>query len=158
MSERAKHAWAPVYRVLLKSSWQGEALPTCVVAGPNRHRAWLYVHAATPTVLRLHPQVVHFLLDALTGVVTPAAGTGTACRQLRRDTAISYPECVVIRYGSRAWLHVFAATPSAVLLAPPVVKFLLDALAELPALRPASAPADSTTATAPVRLLRNAPD
>ena len=74
---RSRNAWAPVYRLLLKSQWRGEGVPTCVVAGPNRHRAWLYVHAATPTVLRLHPQVVRFLLDAL--------------RELRRRRAAPRP-------------------------------------------------------------------
>jgi hypothetical protein len=136
-----------VYRLLLKSQWRGEGVPTCVVAGPNRHRAWLYVHAATPTVLRLHPQVVRFLLDALRELRAPTGGA-TACWRLARDTSISYPECVVIRYGDRAWLHLFAATPSAVQLAPPVVEFLVDALTELPTLIEAADEASSPSAGA----------
>lgn len=109
---RPGNAWAPVYRVLLKSRWRGENVPTCVVAGPNRHRAWLYVHAATPTVLRLHPEVVRFLRAALAELATGPADASTACWRLRRRTDVSYPECTVIQHDAEAWLHVHAATPS----------------------------------------------
>jgi len=132
MARRPRNEWAPVYRILLKSSWYGDCVPTCVVAGPNRHRAWLYVHTTTPTVLRLHPQVVRFLHDSLTELATPT-DNGISCWSLPKRTDVSYPGCVVNRYNDDAWLYVHAATPSTVRLVPSVVEFLLDALAELPA-------------------------
>ena len=62
--------YEPVYRILLKSSDYSN--PTCVVAGQNTRESWLYVHAATPVALRLTPNVVRFLRDALAGL--PSAG------------------------------------------------------------------------------------
>jgi hypothetical protein len=90
MARRPRNEWAPVYRILLKSSWYGDCVPTCVVAGPNRHRAWLYVHTTTPTVLRLHPQVVRFLHDSLTELATPT-DNGISCWSLPKRTDVSYP-------------------------------------------------------------------
>lgn len=131
---RSRNARTPAYRAMLRSSWRGENLPTCVVAGPDRHRTWLYVHAPSPTILRLHPRVVRFLLDAL-GDLSASTTGDTACLRLPKNTSVSYPECIIIRHhNEQAWLYVLAATPSAVRLAPPVVKFLMDILAELPAL------------------------
>lgn len=44
------------------------------------------------------------------------------------------PTCVVAGRNPReSWLYVHAATPVALKLTPPVVRFLLDALADLPA-------------------------
>ena len=127
MANRSPAGALPVYQVMLKDLQ--DSLPTCVIAGPNRYRTWLYVHALTPMVLRLHPQVVDFLRDALTDL----AEGRTLHRSLRKDPTMSYPDCLVVGQGDRAWLHVFAATPSAVKLHPRTVGFLQDALADLPA-------------------------
>ena len=118
---------SPVYRVMLKDLL--DSLPTCVVAGPNRHRTWLYVHTPTPLVLRLHPQVVDFLRD----VLAELADGHTLHRSLGKDPTMSYPDCLVVGHGNRAWLHVFATTPSAVKLHPRTVDFLQEAMADLPA-------------------------
>jgi len=134
MSRRSAVSALPVYRLMLKTY----SNPTCVVAGPNHRTAWLYVHTPTPIVLRLHPPVVEFLLGALSELTErpddPATETAALYRSLRRNTAMSYPECVIAgRDRNDAWLHVHAASPAAVRLTAPVVEFLLDALAGLPA-------------------------
>lgn len=121
-----------MYRIMPK--YYG-SLPTCVVAGPSRAMVWLYVHGPAPTILRLHPPVVRFLLDTLAMLDEPA--DSSVSWSLPRDTSMSYPECAVVPSdgrGQAAWLYVFAATPSAVPLRPRLVRFLLEALAELPAL------------------------
>lgn len=112
--------------------------PTCVIAGRNRHRAWLYVHAATPMILRLHPPVVRFLRDIAAeltgGPDARVVDFGVMHRWLRKDTQQSYPECLVTGRSRNVWLNVFAATPSSVKLVPQVVDFLQNALADLPAM------------------------
>lgn len=125
---RTRDRVSPVYWAMVKN-W--ESLPTCVVAGPNPHRAWLYVHNPTPTVLRLHSEVIVFLLNALRNV---AHGSIDECAvwRLPKDTRLSYPECLVVRDGDLAWLQVMAATPTAVHLAPRIVDFLNEVLARLP--------------------------
>ena len=133
MSRRSKIDTWPVYRAVFKS----DTNPTCVVAGPNRRSVWLYVHASTPTVLRLHPPVVRFLLDALAELAARATAAGDRAplhRRLRRDTTLSHPECAVAGHDhTDAWLYVHADAPSAVQLTPTVIAFLTEALAELPA-------------------------
>ena len=123
----------PVYHASLKDD---EGFPTVVVAGPGRDRVWLYVHETTPTVLRLHPPVVRFLLDALRDVHgwfdRPQRERAALVWTLPRG-GVLYPECVLIATGRRAWLHVFAASPSVVRLNERTVEFLQYALAELPA-------------------------
>ena len=127
---RADHG--PVYRVSLKDYL---GFPTFVVAGPDRHRVWLYVHDLTPTVLRLHPPVVRFLQAALTELAEwferPVSERAPLVWTLPRDN--DYPECVLIASGRRAWIHVFAARPSVIRLNPGIVTFLLDkGLTDLP--------------------------
>src|SRR5215207_2448764 len=94
--------------------------PTCVVAGRNRHRAWLYVHTPTPLVLRLHPPVVQFLRDVTTELSTQPGSRivelGTVHRWLPKDTRLSYPECLVTGWTHNVWLTVFGAAPSTVKL------------------------------------------
>src|SRR5215470_14175634 len=97
---------SPVYRALVRD-W--DALPTCVVAGPNRRMTWLYVHAATPTVLRLHPPVVRFLRDMLAKF--PESSQRSTSWVLPNDTKLSYPQCVTGWASGQSWLYVFAATP-----------------------------------------------
>ena len=135
MGRRSRIAPVPVYRVLLKDS---ETHPTCVVAGRHPRHAWLYVHAATPMVLRLHPPVVKFLRDVLAEVARLPASSmtelGVVYRSLPGNATMSYPECVVAGRSRRdVWLYVFAVTPSMVKLVPRVVAFLSEALADLPA-------------------------
>jgi len=125
----------PVYRCVLKDS---ESHPTCVVAGHDRRNCWLYVHATTPTVLRLHPPVVQFLWEALARVAAmpdwPVPGFGPVHWWLPRNTAASYPDCAVTGRSRRdTWLYVYAAAPSAVKLVPQLVEFLQDVLVDLPA-------------------------
>jgi len=95
MARRA--AAGPVYRAVLKDS---VTHPTCVVAGQDRHHAWLYGHATTPMVLRLHPPVVTFLRATLAELhqlsTTLVAEIVPFCRSLARDVKLSYPDCVVI--------------------------------------------------------------
>ena len=123
----------PLYRVLLKDS---DCFPTCVVAGPDRRRAWLYVHATTPTVLRLHPPVVEFLLTTL----AEWDGADAMVRSLPADSSVSYPGCVAVGRDGKAWLYVMSATPSVVPLFPRLVSFLRDVLAELPTVPDSSRP------------------
>jgi len=125
----------PVYRVSLKDT---EGFPTFVVAGPDRNRVWLYVHDLTPTVLRLHPPVVRFLLDAMTELAgwfeQPVVERAPLMWTLPRMN--EFPECVLIASQQRAWIHVFAARPSVMRLNPGIVTFLLDeGLANLPTWR-----------------------
>jgi len=134
MSRRSAAAQWPFYRAMFKSYTN----PTCVVAGPNRQNTWLYVHGTTPTVLRLHPPVIRFLLDTLTELAelpdrAPFEPV-PVYRSLRRDATLSHPHCVIAgRNRGDAWLHIHAAAPSAVQLTPSVITFLLDTLTELPA-------------------------
>ncbi|MGH3991400.1 MAG: hypothetical protein ACRDSN_02940 [Pseudonocardiaceae bacterium] len=133
MTKRASSG--PVYRVLRKDSITH---PTCVAAGQDQRNAWLYVHAPTPTVLRLHPPVVEFLQDVLAEVAalpdSAVAGLCPIYRSLRKGSTLSYPQCVVAGRSHRdIWLYVFAATPSAIKLVPRLVEFLQEALADLPA-------------------------
>jgi hypothetical protein len=127
----------PVYRILWKDSCI--PLPTCVVAGPDRRNTWLYVHASTPTVLRLHPPVVAFLWDVLEELLGAGADVdpadGAVVWSLPAEHGLSHPECVVAWTGDHAWLSVLAATPSTVLLHPTLQEFLRTALAGLPASR-----------------------
>lgn len=124
---------APVYQVSVKDT---EGFPTVVVAGPTRDQTWLYVHDSTPTVLRLHQLVVRFLVDALRDVAIwfdqPEHERGALMWTLPKQATYSHPECVLVASHSRAWLHVFAASPSVVRLNPRTVQFLQYALAELP--------------------------
>jgi hypothetical protein len=106
-----------------------DSLPTCVVAGPNRRMTWLYVHATTPTVLRLHPPVVRFLRDVLDELPKVSGKSWL----LPRDTSLTYPQCVTGWRDTQMCLYVFAATPSTIPLAPRIVAFLREALADLPA-------------------------
>jgi hypothetical protein len=115
----------PVYRAMIRHL---DNLPTCVVAGPSRRVTWLYVHATTPTVLRLHPPVVRFLRDVLAELPEVSRSW-----MLPRDTSLSHPQCVTYWRDAQAWLYVFAATPSTIPLAPRIVAFLREALADLPA-------------------------
>jgi len=130
MATQTRPDAAPVYRMMLKDLW--DCLPTVVVAGPNRRRTWLYVHALTPLVLRLHPPVVHFLRTVLSELANEPDRV-PAGRSLPANPQLSYPECRVVGQGDDMWLYVFAATPSAVRLYPRTVTFLQDVLAELPA-------------------------
>jgi hypothetical protein len=121
---------APVYHASVKDD---EGLPTVVVAGPARDRVWLYVHATT--VLRLHRPVVRFLFDTLHAVNDwfdrPQRERDGLAWTLPWD--VLYPECVLIATHRRAWMHVFAASPSVVRLNKRTVQFLQYAVAELPA-------------------------
>ena len=67
-----------------------------MISGKDRHHAWLYVHARTPMVLRLHPQVVRFLRDVIAELERPrdpnAVDFDLVYHRLERDTTISYPE------------------------------------------------------------------
>jgi hypothetical protein len=118
----------PVYRAMIRHL---DSLPTCVVAGPNRRMTWLYVHATTPTVLRLHPPVVRFLCDVLAEL--PEMPGESRSWLLPRDTSLSHPQCVTYSRDAQTWLYVFAATPSTIPLAPRIVAFLREALSDLPA-------------------------
>ena len=71
MLERADYE--PYYRLLPRGNHSRDGHPTCVIAGPNRRQAVLYVHAATPTVLALTPQLVAFLRAALADLPTSRA-------------------------------------------------------------------------------------
>jgi len=117
----------PVYRAMVRD-W--DSLPTCVVAGPNRHMTWLYVHTPTPTVLRLHPPVVRFLGDVLAEL--PEVSSHSRW-MLPRNTGLTHPQCVTGWHEGQLWLYVFAATPSAIPLVPRIVAFLREALDDLPA-------------------------
>lgn len=66
--DQAGNAWASAYRVLLEPNWRGEGPPVCVVAGPNRRRAWLYVHKADSD-----RPAARFLLDVLRELTEPMA-------------------------------------------------------------------------------------
>jgi len=57
-----------IYRCLY---YEAGSHPTCVISGQDRHHAWLYVHARTPMVLRLHPQVVRFLRNVIAELERP---------------------------------------------------------------------------------------
>lgn len=93
---------------------------------------WLYVHAATPTALRLHPPVVRFLRDVLAAL--PSRTEPHTSWSLPRDGRLTYPQCVVTgRRDDESWLYVLAATPSAIPLTPSIVAFLREALEDLPA-------------------------
>lgn len=124
----------PVYHCIYSDAGKH---PTCVVAGRNRHRAWLYVHTPTPLVLRLHPPVVQFLREVTTELSTlpnsRVIELGIVHRLLRKDTKLSYPECLVTGQARDVWLTVFGSAPSSVKLVPQVVDFLHQALAALPA-------------------------
>lgn len=102
----------PVYWATIRDF---DCLPTCVVAGPNRRMTWLYVHATTPTVLRLHPPVVRFLHDVLAQL--PSKSSRSRSWVLPRDTGLSHPQCVTGFGDGQPWLYVFAATPSTIPLA-----------------------------------------
>lgn len=123
----------PLYRMLRKDSVTQQY--TCVVAGPSRREAWLYVHAPAPTVLRLRPPVVEFLRGVLAELDTaPGSGSDSRHWALPKGPDCRYPACVVVGQDrADVWLHVFAATPTAVKLVPRVATFLRDALADLPA-------------------------
>ena len=61
-------------------------------------------------------------------------------RILLKGADYSNPTCVVAGVSvRRSWLYVHASTPVALKLTPPVVRFLLDALADLPS-APAASP------------------
>jgi hypothetical protein len=123
----------PVCRILPKDV---DGLATFAIYGPNRRMTWLAVHALTPTVVRLWPQVVRFLSDALDELADPS--NRSLWWQLPRHD--EYPEYVVIKTpGGDPWLYVFAASPNAVRLTPDRVAFLRQALADLPAISPAHA-------------------
>jgi hypothetical protein len=96
---------------------------------------WLYVHATTPTVLRLHPPVVRFLRDVLAELPEVSSKSRWV---LPRNTSLTHPQCVTESRDGQLWLYVFAATPSTIPLVPRIVAFLREALADLPA---SSAPA-----------------
>jgi hypothetical protein len=121
----------PVYQVSLKDA---DGFPTVVVAGSSRDHVWLYVHDTAPTVLRLHQSVVRFLVDVLREVTVwfdrPERERDSLVWTLPRGAA--YPHCVLVASHRRAWLHVFAASPSVVRFNPRMAQFLLEALAELP--------------------------
>lgn len=135
MDRQSVQPRSPIYRLLRKDL--SYCQPTVVVAGPHRRSVWLYVHATTPTVLRLHPPVVAFLrdaLDELTAAGLDPGPTGVLVWSLPAATHASYPDCVVLRDGTgAAWLHVYAASPSTVRLHPILIEFLRDALTDLPA-------------------------
>jgi hypothetical protein len=113
-----------------------EGFPTVVVAGPDREHIWLYGHDPMRTMLRLHRPVVRFLLDALADVTDwftqPRKSRGSVVWTLPRNEGV-YPECVLIASDQRAWLHVYAMVPSVLRLNERTVRFLLDAVADLPA-------------------------
>jgi len=124
----------PVYRVRFKDS---DGFPTVVLAGPDRHRVWLYGHGPSiPTVLRLHRPVVRFLRDGLADVARwfdrPSDHRGSLVWTLPRH-GVDYPECLLIASAQRSWLHVYAMAPSVLRLNPRTVEFLRAALADLPA-------------------------
>lgn len=124
----------PIYRARWKDI---DGFPTVVVAGPDRERIWLYGHGpSVPTMLRLHRPVVRFLLDALTELTDwlgrPHTARGSLMWTLpRRDS--EHPECILIASDARTWLHVYAMTPSVLRMNPPIVAFLRQAMADLPA-------------------------
>lgn len=108
-----------------------DGLATFAVYGPNRKLVWLSVHALTPTVVRLWPLVVRFLLDTL-DELTDRSNTTVTWRLPK--TSIN-PEYVVIRVPvGDPWLYIFAASPNAIRLNPKRIAFLQEALANLPAM------------------------
>jgi hypothetical protein len=109
-----------------------------VIAGQDRYHVWFNAYDRTPMVLRLHPQVVHFLRDVLAELDACWNSGVVECdvlyRRLPRDSTMSYPELLVMgRIHKAVWLNAYAATPSALLLVPPVVDLLREGLADLPA-------------------------
>ena len=60
----------PYYRVLPRGHCTPNQHPKCVIAGPNRRKAVLYIHAATATLLPLTPQLVAFLRTVLAELPT----------------------------------------------------------------------------------------
>ncbi|HEY0640933.1 MAG TPA: hypothetical protein VGD67_25150 [Pseudonocardiaceae bacterium] len=120
----------PIYRVLFKDLGCVEyVLYTCVVAGPGRSRAWLYVHSPTPMVLRLHRDVVLFLRSVLAEVRTLGPGDPPIMRKLDRSEL--HPPCVVAGPKGDVRLHVLGGVPTCLCLGEPVVDFLMEALADL---------------------------
>lgn len=119
----------PVYRVLLRNS--SSVVHTCVVAGPHRRMVWLYGHGVSPMVLRLVPEVVGFLR----GVLADMERDRGAARHWSLPTGRvnRHPALVVSDDRERVVLHVLAQSPSTLDLTAPVVTFLADVLAELPA-------------------------
>jgi hypothetical protein len=73
MSAKVNKEWDPYYRLLPRGPHTPNSHPKCVIAGPNRRNAVLYVHGPTPCALPLTPQLVAFLRDALADL--PAART-----------------------------------------------------------------------------------
>lgn len=129
----SSRATDPICRIMTKGV---DGVATFAVYGPNRHMVWLAVHALTPTVVRLWPQVVRFLRDALDELADPA----TEPIWWRLPATNAYPEYVVITTPcGDPWLHVFAASPNAIRLTKTRMTFLRQALADLPAISPAHA-------------------
>jgi hypothetical protein len=79
----------------------------------------------------LHPPVVRFLCDVLAEL--PEVSSESTSWVLPRDTSLTHPQCVTGWRNNQLWLYVFAATPSTIPLAPRIVAFLREALADLPA-------------------------
>lgn len=118
----------PICRVMTKDI---DGVATFAIYGPNRRMVWLSVHATTPTVVRLWPNVVRFLRDALDELADPSSETLI----WRLPWSTMNPEYVLLKApGGHPWLHVFAASPNALRLTPDRIAFLRDALADLPAI------------------------
>jgi len=96
---------------------------------------WLAVHTPAPTVVRLWPQVVRFLVDSLEASTKP--GPAMVWRLPRE---IDHPEYVVLRVpAGDPWLYVFGPAPNALRVTPRRIGFLREALGDLPATSPAHA-------------------
>ena len=119
---------APMCQVMTRGI---DGVATFAVYGPDPSMVWLSVHATTPSVIRLWPLVVRFLLDTLDDLADPANTT----LQWRLPSSSLHPELVIIRVpDGDPWLYVFAASPSAIDLTDDRKAFLRKALAELPAM------------------------
>jgi hypothetical protein len=123
----------PVYRILVRNS--STVKNTWVVSGPSRRMTWLYVHSPIPVQMRLRQPVVAFLRHVAQELpANPAGRRGLRSWTLRKASNWAYPPCVVHEQESGpARLHVYARVPAAVLLEPPALTFLREALADLPA-------------------------
>jgi hypothetical protein len=118
----------PICRVMTRGT---DGAATFAVYGPNRNMVWLSMHATTPTIIRLWPLVVRFLLDTLNDLADPTNITMQWCL----PSSTQHPELVIIRVpDSDPWWYLFAASPNAIQLTRERLTFLRKALAELPAM------------------------
>lgn len=81
---------SPVCHVMPRSV---DGVAALAVYGPYSTMVWLSVHAVTPTVIRLWPLVVRFLLDTFADLADPSNTT----MQWRLPWNNLHPELVVIQ-------------------------------------------------------------